>query len=372
MLRDGRPTWSSRSASSRWCSAGSPDDAPAPRWSGACTTGSTGATSPGSWCPCSATSPLGWSTGSWSTAAPRWPRSGPARRRSWSPPRPSPWTRATSTRPATRYDASSCSRGCRRGRDRTCSCAPSRAFDGSPAEAFIVGGALFGENEYEQSLKKLAVDLGIADRVHFVGHVHDPWAWLVDADVLVHASTIPEPFGQVVVQGLWARCAVVASTPGGPAEVITDGVDGLLTPCGDVEALAAALARLRADHDLRRSLARHGRVTAGTTTPPSPLRCWTPGWRTCTWGRSSRAACAASSRSGADLTVAAGLTVTAQRTGPTRRAARAGTLLVRAAASASVRPARATFRVSVSRPMASRGASTAATTAFSGSSVSNT
>ena len=79
----------------------------------------------------------------------------------------------------------------------------------------------------------------------------------------MHASTIPEPFGQVVVQGLWARCAVVASTPGGPAEVITDGVDGLLTPCGDVDALAAALERLRSDHDLRLSLARHGHVTGG-------------------------------------------------------------------------------------------------------------
>ena len=121
----GRPTWSSRSASSHWCSAGSPDDAPVPRWSGACTTGSTVATSPGSWCRRSATSSLGWSTGSSSTAAPRWPRSGPAGRRSSWPPRPSRWTRATSTRPATRYAASSCSRGCRRGRARTCSCAPS-------------------------------------------------------------------------------------------------------------------------------------------------------------------------------------------------------------------------------------------------------
>ena len=137
-----------------------------------------------------------------------------------------------------------------------------RAFDGSPAEAFIVGGALFGETEYERSLHQLADDLGIADRVHFVGHADDPWAWLVDADVLVHASTIPEPFGQVVVQGLWARSAVVASKPGGPAEVITDGVDGLLTPCGDEEALARALGRLRGDRDLRGSLAAHGRETA--------------------------------------------------------------------------------------------------------------
>ena len=174
----GRPTWSSRSASSHWCSAGSPDDAPVPRWSGACTTGSTAATSPGSWCRRSATSSLGWSTGSWSTAAPRWPRSGPAGRRSSWPPRPSRWTRATSTRPATRYAASSCSARLSpwKGQDVFLR-AFAEAFEGSPAEAFVVGGALFGETEYEQSLKTLAAELGIADRVHFVGHVQDPWAW---------------------------------------------------------------------------------------------------------------------------------------------------------------------------------------------------
>ena len=139
----------------------------------------------------------------------------------------------------------------------------SRVFTAGPTEAFVVGGALFGETDYERGLRDLSAELGIADRVHFVGHVQDPWAWLVDADVLVHASTIPEPFGQVVVQGLWARCAVVASTPGGPAEVITDGVDGLLVPCGDEDMLTVALTRLRDDADLRQRLAAHGHVTGG-------------------------------------------------------------------------------------------------------------
>jgi glycosyltransferase involved in cell wall biosynthesis len=61
---------------------------------------------------------------------------------------------------------------------------------------------------------------------------------------------------------MWARCAVVASKPGGPVEVITEGVDGLLTPCGDVGTLARALERLRVDGALRRRLARAGRATA--------------------------------------------------------------------------------------------------------------
>ena len=44
---------------------------------------------------------------------------------------------------------------------------------------------------------------------------------------------IPEPFGQVVIEGMAAGRAVVAADGGGPAEVITDGVDGLLFPPGD-------------------------------------------------------------------------------------------------------------------------------------------
>ena len=147
------------------------------------------------------------------------------------------------------------------------------AFGDARAEAYIVGGALFGEDEYGAGLRAQARRLGIEDRVHFVGHVSDPWAHLLDADILVHASRIPEPFGMVVVQGLWARCAVVATQPGGPAEVITDGVDGLLVPCGDADALASALTRLRDDADLRSRLATAGHHSARTlgadvTTPP--------------------------------------------------------------------------------------------------------
>jgi glycosyltransferase involved in cell wall biosynthesis len=136
------------------------------------------------------------------------------------------------------------------------------AFSGTMTEAYVVGGALFGEESYEASLRQLASELGIADRVHFEGHVTDPWAVLVDADVLVHASRIPEPFGLVVVQGLWARCAVVATRPGGPAEVVTDHVDGLLVPCGETRPLIEALVRLRDDPAMRDRLAENGRETA--------------------------------------------------------------------------------------------------------------
>ena len=64
-------------------------------------------------------------------------------------------------------------------------------------------------------------------------------------DVFVHASISPEPFGQVVVEAMLAGVPVVAAAAGGRAEILTDGVNGLLYPAGDVEALAEALRRLR-------------------------------------------------------------------------------------------------------------------------------
>jgi glycosyltransferase involved in cell wall biosynthesis len=151
------------------------------------------------------------------------------------------------------------------------------AFADGPVEAVVVGGPLFGEDDYEAELRAQAERLGVQDRVRFVGQVADPWDFLVDADIAVHASRIPEPFGMVVVQGMWARCAVVATTPGGPAEVITDGVDGLLVPTGDVRALTSALSTLRDDPRLRARLADAGHAAArelGATVTTPVLRDW--------------------------------------------------------------------------------------------------
>jgi len=61
----------------------------------------------------------------------------------------------------------------------------------------------------------------------------------------VHCSTIPEPFGMVVVEGMAAGLPVIATDIGGPTEVIHDGTDGLLVAPNDPGAIAAAVTRLR-------------------------------------------------------------------------------------------------------------------------------
>jgi glycosyltransferase involved in cell wall biosynthesis len=130
-----------------------------------------------------------------------------------------------------------------------------QAFPEGPVEAVIVGTHLFGEAAYLDELRQLAERLGIAHRVEFTGFREDVGAELARLDIVVHASTIPEPFGQVVVEGMALGVPVVAADAGGPAEVIDDGVTGLLYRMGDVDALTGALRRLGGDAQLRRELA---------------------------------------------------------------------------------------------------------------------
>lgn len=141
------------------------------------------------------------------------------------------------------------------------------AFRGGEARARVVGGALFGEEEYERTLHEQARRLGIAEQVEFRGFREDVWAELAELDVLVHSSTVPEPFGQVVLEGMAAGLPVVAAKAGGPAELIDDGVSGLLVPPGNPAALAAALAVLATDAGLRLRLGEAARERSRAFTP---------------------------------------------------------------------------------------------------------
>jgi glycosyltransferase involved in cell wall biosynthesis len=131
----------------------------------------------------------------------------------------------------------------------------------------IIGAAMFGEDDYERSLRVMVDELGLDDVVTFTGFVERIEDELARLDVLVHASVVPEPFGQVVVEGMAAGLPVIATDAGGPAEVITDGVDGLLVPPGDVDALTAALRRLAIDQRLRARLGTAAAVRANDFSP---------------------------------------------------------------------------------------------------------
>jgi glycosyltransferase involved in cell wall biosynthesis len=111
------------------------------------------------------------------------------------------------------------------------------------AQFRIVGTALFGEHEYEQRVRTLPARLAIDGAVEFAGFVDDPRVELASFGVLVHASPVPEPFGQVVVEAMAAGVPVVAIDAGGMAEIVRDGRELLafVAPPGDPDALAAAI-----------------------------------------------------------------------------------------------------------------------------------
>lgn len=124
----------------------------------------------------------------------------------------------------------------------------------------IVGAALFEQDHaFAATLAGLADALGVADRVEFVGHTDDVRAELDRADVAVHASPSAEGFGQVVAEAMAAGRPVIASAAGGPAEIVSDQVDGVLVAPGDVAELAEAMTRLASDPALRARLAGAGR-----------------------------------------------------------------------------------------------------------------
>ena len=121
----------------------------------------------------------------------------------------------------------------------------------------IAGDALFGEDAYAASLRHLAAELGIADRVRFLGHRSDVPALMRAVDVVVHPSIEPEPFGRTLVEAMLCRTPVVAAAFGAAPEILADGT-GLLVPPGDPQALAAALDEVRSNAERTRE-----RVSAG-------------------------------------------------------------------------------------------------------------
>jgi len=163
-----------------------------------------------------------------------------------------------------------------------------RALASTPGlNARFVGSPMFGEDEYAARLRQLSAELGLEDRVVWIGFADDVEAHLADVDVVVHASTTPEPFGQVVVEAMAAGRPVVATRAGGPAEIITDGVDGLLTAPGDPADLARALEALR-DPALRERLAAAALVRARDYAPERIAGEMAAVWRAAVRGRRTR------------------------------------------------------------------------------------
>ncbi|HZO62008.1 MAG TPA: glycosyltransferase family 4 protein [Gaiellaceae bacterium] len=104
-------------------------------------------------------------------------------------------------------------------------------------------------------LEALAAELGIGDRVRFLGA--RPRSAVLELLAAADAELLSsgwENFPHALVEGLAAGTPVIATDVGGVGEIVDDGVNGLLVPPGDVDALAAAIGRFFADGALQESL----------------------------------------------------------------------------------------------------------------------
>jgi len=100
---------------------------------------------------------------------------------------------------------------------------------------------IVGKGEKEDDLRRVARDLGIADRVLFAGFQSDPMPFYHTADIFVLSSNY-EGLPTVMIEALSCGLPVVSTDcPSGPAEILENGRYGWLTPVGDAEALAWAI-----------------------------------------------------------------------------------------------------------------------------------
>jgi glycosyltransferase involved in cell wall biosynthesis len=130
---------------------------------------------------------------------------------------------------------------------------------------YVVGGPLYrtvASQVSREELEALANQLGVRAQVGFVPFQPDPADVYRALDVVVHASTRPEPFGLTIAEAMACGRAVVVSRAGGAAELFTPDVDALGVPPGEAAALAGAIGALAHDPTRRRALGQAARRTA--------------------------------------------------------------------------------------------------------------
>ena len=133
--------------------------------------------------------------------------------------------------------------------------ATARKTDASIRGLIVGDGEASPANEvYVAKLRSLVSDLGLDDSVRFSGHRRDIPKIMKAADAVICASSLPEPFGRVIIESMAVGTPAVATNAGGATDIITDGENGILVPTKNSEALAQAMLQLSRDSDFVQEL----------------------------------------------------------------------------------------------------------------------
>ncbi|MFA5031968.1 MAG: glycosyltransferase family 4 protein [bacterium] len=108
----------------------------------------------------------------------------------------------------------------------------------------IVGGPIFGDEEYLKELKDLTKELKLEENIQFKGVVENAINEISEFDVLVHPSVFPEPFGRVLIEAGVLGKPVIATNIGAVPEIVIDGETGILVPVKNASAIAEGIIKL--------------------------------------------------------------------------------------------------------------------------------
>jgi glycosyltransferase involved in cell wall biosynthesis len=127
------------------------------------------------------------------------------------------------------------------------------------AKGVVIGDPVPYDLEYRDLLHAMCDELELGDRVIFHRFRQNVATTMAALDLVVLASTSPEPFGRVLIEAMAAGRPVVATDSGAVREIVTPGKHGLLVPPGDAQALAAAIVRVLTHGDEAIAMGQNGK-----------------------------------------------------------------------------------------------------------------
>jgi glycosyltransferase involved in cell wall biosynthesis len=128
--------------------------------------------------------------------------------------------------------------------------------------AILVGDALFGEQNYVKQLHQQVTNLGLENRVKFLGFRSDIPQLMATCDLVAHTSTSPEPFGRVIVEAMLCGKPIVAAKAGGVMELVEHGLNGFLVTPGKPQELAQVITTCLHETEITATIANNARTTA--------------------------------------------------------------------------------------------------------------